>query len=204
MKLYLNDKKTSVDPQPLNDILWGLKGLCTSWAFQTGILMEILKNSTWVPWSSDISKVTRLEFGSKFLKNFKIILWPSDSGHSYFSDRNYRIREEFSGHQILWSEYWLLFGWAFQTGILIEIFEEFHGHLIANSWSILMTTGQLPRPPGICLAQPQDFQKVWNFKFDFIFKHLAITNGFDSYAQNFYDLKTRLNLFKISNRILKF
>ena len=28
MKVYLNDDKTHVDPQPHNDILWGLKAHC--------------------------------------------------------------------------------------------------------------------------------------------------------------------------------
>ena len=33
MKLYLNDEKISVDPRPLNDILWGLKALCDTSEF---------------------------------------------------------------------------------------------------------------------------------------------------------------------------
>ena len=33
MKVYLNEDKTHVDPQPYNDILWGLKAHCviSSW-----------------------------------------------------------------------------------------------------------------------------------------------------------------------------
>ena len=52
MKIYLNDDKTHVDPQPHNDILWGLKAYC-------GKLHKVLYmcSSLWLlrVWSRDFS-----------------------------------------------------------------------------------------------------------------------------------------------------
>jgi hypothetical protein len=49
MKVYLNDKKTFVDPRLLYDILWGLKALCGNTTMQTfDIDQKCVKTLCWI------------------------------------------------------------------------------------------------------------------------------------------------------------
>ena len=55
-KVYMIDKRTHVDPQLLNDIMWGLKALCDDWDFEAASTWRESPFLKWLQMSLCVSK----------------------------------------------------------------------------------------------------------------------------------------------------